>query len=80
MRKVRKKKSSQIENPVPKPSPEDLKTWNGILAGLWLSSERGRDPRMVYVGSSTEVAFIEGAEGARREFGRTAIRDEATDK
>jgi hypothetical protein len=69
-------KSSQIETPVSKPTANELKEWNKRLSAEGLSAEKGRDPRLVYVGNTIDIAFIEGAERMRRESGRTPSRNE----
>lgn len=66
----------EIKEPIRGPSPKELKEWNKRLAETGLTSEKGRDPRLVYVGGASDVEWIAGAEGKAIESTRTTNRDE----
>ena len=41
-------------------NPETQEYWNRILAAEGFSTEKGRDPRLLYGGGATEIETLEG--------------------
>lgn len=53
---------------------ESREYWNRLLVKKGLAMDRGRDPRLVYVGSGVDLETLEGA--LRVSSGRTLIEME----